>query len=265
MDNGFRAWLIEEELSENTISSYLFAVNEYQENYGEVTKENLLKWKAGLMEKHSPKTVNLRLCAMDRYIQYQGIDMKKLKRIKIQKQTSVENSMTLDLFNRLIEGLRQDGQTIWIAYYNLLAKTGARISEALAFTKSDLDRGYAELYTKNKVRRIYFPTELLKEIEAEFRNMDSDAILICNKHGKPMSSRGFANMMKTHAERYGIPKEKMHPHALRHMFAVEFLKRNSDISLLADLLGHSGVNTTMIYTRKSAEEQKAMLDKAVCW
>ena len=72
-------------------------------------------------------------------------------------------------------------------------------------------------------------------------------------------------MMQKHALKYGIPKEKMHPHAFRHMFAVEFLKRNNDISLLADIMGHSGVNTTMIYTRRSGEEQKRDFDETVNW
>lgn len=79
-----------------------------------------------------------------------------------------------------------------------------------------------------------------------------------------MDRKSYANVLKSFS-RYGIPKEVLHPHSFRHFFAIEFLRRNQNVSLLADLLGHSTVNTTMIYLRMSQEQQKRMIDDAVVW
>ena len=262
--NDFRAWLREEELSQNTIDSYVFAVYDFFEKFREINKKNLIDWKQALMDAgKSPKTVNLRLCAMERWCQFDRIDVGKIKRIRFQKNTTVENAMDIGNYKRLMTGLEKDGDEKWAAVYSLLALTGARISEALRIRKADLDAGMVELQTKNKVRRIYIPASLLKY--AYWQGLRPDDFLITNRCGQNLTSRGVASMMQKHALKYGIPKEKMHPHAFRHMFAVEFLKRNNDISLLADIMGHSGVNTTMIYTRRSGEEQKRAFDETVNW
>ena len=153
--NDFRAWLREEELSQNTIDSYVFAVYDFFEKFREINKKNLIDWKQALMDAgKSPKTVNLRLCAMERWCQFDRIDVGKIKRIRFQKNTTVENAMDIGNYKRLMTGLEKDGDEKWAAVYSLLALTGARISEALRIRKADLDAGMVELQTKNKVRRI---------------------------------------------------------------------------------------------------------------
>ena len=261
----FKAWLREEELSENTINSYVFAVNDFFTKYPVISKANLILWKQEMLEKKSPKTVNLRLCAIDRWIRFDGANVENVKRIRYQKQTTVENAMNFETYKRLIKCLEQEGNEKWIAYYKLLATTGARISEALNLTKADLEKGVAVMQTKGKVRRIYIPTRLKEECANVWGELEDGDFLISNKQGNKMTSRGFASMMKKHASMYGLPLEKMHPHAFRHMFAIEFLKRNNNISLLADIMGHSGVNTTMIYTRRSEQEQRQAFNNAINW
>lgn len=262
--NDFKAWLREEELAQNTIDSYVFAVSDFYEKFREINKENLILWKQALIDAgKSPKTVNLRLCAIERWCQFARVDVGKLKRVRFQKQTTVENAMDIDNYKKLMDGLSEDGDKKWTAIYMLLALTGARISEALRLRKSDLETGIAEMQTKNKVRRIYIPEKLL-ECEP-WNDLRPDDFLITNRYGQNMTSRGVSTMMKNHAIKYNIPAEKMHPHAFRHMFAIEFLKRNHDISLLADFMGHSGVNTTMIYTRRSGEEQKRIFNETIDW
>lgn len=261
----FKAWLREEELSENTINSYVFAVKDFFTKYDEISKANLILWKQEMLKVKSPKTVNLRLCAIDKWIEFCGANIEKVKRIRYQKQTTVENAMDVETYKHLIKCLEQDGNEKWIAYYKLLATTGARISEALNLTKADLEKGDAVMQTKGKVRRIYIPARLKEECANVWGELEDGDFLISNKQGNKMTSRGFASTMKKHASMYGLPSEKMHPHAFRHMFAIEFLKRNNDISLLADIMGHSGVNTTMIYTRRSEREQRQEFNKAINW
>ena len=147
----------------------------------------------------------------------------------------------------------------------VLAKTGARISEALKFTKADLLKGSVTMPTKGKVRTIYFPDSLVKELMPYLTKMNERDSIFQNQYGKPITSRGVSGELKKYAVKYGIPRENVHPHAFRHFFAIQFLKRNNNISLLADILGHSGVNTTMIYLRMSQKQQKTELDEAVNW
>lgn len=263
--SDFKDWLVEEELSSNTIKAYIFAVSDFYKKHKEFNKTNIIAWKQEMIRACSPKTINLRLCALDKWAQFIGYNLGKVKRVKYQKQTTVENAMDIESFNKLIKCLEDDGNKRWVAYYKLLALTGTRISEALSLTKRDLDRGIATLLTKNKFRQIYIPFRLQTECADIWNDLDKDDLLIQNRHGEKMTSRGFSSMMKKHSDLYGIPKEKMHPHAFRHMFAIEFLKNNPDISLLADLLGHSGVNTTMIYTRRTKQEQIRDVNKAVTW
>ena len=179
--------------------------------------------------------------------------------------TCVENVISPEQYQRLIDGLKAEGKEKEAVYIEIPAKTGARVSEFIQFRKRDLDRGYAEFFTKGKVRTIYFPEKALKEWREYFKNLKENDFLVRNKYGQQMTTRGFDSIFKRYAIKYGVPKEVAHAHGLRHFFAKEFLKRNKDIMLLADLLGHSGVNTTMIYTRNSKEEQMDKLNKAVDW
>lgn len=261
---GFEAYLIEKELSKSTKACYLHAVKLYFEYAKSMDKINIINWKNMLLETLSPKTVNLYLSGVRKYCEYKETYL-SVKQVKIQRTTTVENVMTIGQYNKLIEGLKRDGADDWVMYYTILAKTGARISEFIKMKKADLNAGYAEMHTKGKVRRILFPAALRDQAKRHYKNLKSGECLCRNKYGQPMTARGFALMLKSHAQKYGIPEENAHPHSFRHLFAIEFLKRNKNISLLADLLGHSGVNTTMIYLRLSQEQQADELNEAMNW
>lgn len=262
--SDFECYMVEEELSENTREVYLRSVRMFFSEYDELNKLNLISWKNELLENSKPRTVNLRLTAIERYCKFKEICI-PVKRVKEHKMSSVENVITPKQYQQLIKGLKADGNVRWVAIVKLMAKTGGRVSEVRRFTKGDLKRGYVDLRTKGKIRRIYFPKSLVKEISEYIADMSDDAVICSCKNGKPLTSRGIAGGLQRYAKIYSIPKEVMHPHSFRHFFAIEFLKRNNNISLLADLLGHSGVNTTMIYLRMSQEQQKEAIDSAVNW
>ena len=260
----FEEFMIEEELALNTRNTYLYALKDFFSRYHELNKRNILEWKAVLQSKFKPQTVNLRLAAMEKYCKFQGITI-PVKRIKIHRTGSVENVITPEQYEKLVKGLESDGLTRWLVIVKIMAKTGARVFEALKFTKKDIQAGYVDLPAKGKIRRIYFPKSLTEELNSYLINLKDNDVLCTNHYGAPITSRGISSQLKIFAVKYGIPKENAHPHAFRHFFAIEFLKRNSNISLLADLLGHSGVNTTMIYLRMSQAQQKEAVDHAVNW
>lgn len=263
--NGFKNWCREQELSENTISSYINNLNEYEKYASDdFSKDKIVEFKWDRMKHRKAKTVNHYITAIKKYCKYKGIEC-DVKKVKVQQISAVENVITLEQFNFLVNNLKQEGKDKYAAYFFIPAKTGARINEFLRFTKQDLDNGYATLFTKGKVRTIYFPKKMYEEIGDVFKGLNPEERLYTNKYGGPMTSRGFNSLFKHYAQKYGIPKEVAHAHGLRHLFAIEFLKRNPNISLLADILGHSGINTTMIYTRESKEAQRKKFDDTVDW
>lgn len=264
---GFCNYLIKCERSQNTIRSYLLALTQFftfAKSSEQPDMLSIIEWKQMLMQQHSPSTVNLRLSAMRSYCKYIGVPC-DVKLLKIQRATSANNVITLQMYERLIDGLLLNGNRRWAAYYKILAMSGVRCSELLKIRKGDLYRHEMELFTKGKIRCIIFPARLIDEVYADFEGMaDSDYICV-NYRGERLTQRGIRAMLKKHAEQYGIPQSCAHPHAFRHLFAIEFLKHNSNLALLADLLGHSNVNTTSIYLRLSQEQQQQALDEAVTW
>ena len=120
------------------------------------------------------------------------------------------------------------------------------------------------MFTKRKIRTIQIPQSLTDELQAYLKSFRDDETVIRNKNNQPMDRNSYYNALQKFS-RYGIPKEVLHPHSLRHFFAIEFIRRNPNVSLLADILGHSTVNTTMIYLRMSQEGQKRAVDEAVDW
>lgn len=263
--NEFRKYLYEEELSENTIAAYIDGVKLYDKMFDGISKQNLIAFKKYLMDNFAPKTVNNRITAILRYCQFQDIPM-KLKQIKLPKQTHIDNVISLEQFEKLVNGLKTDRNERWYTYIMLLAKTGMRISEALRVTKKDILAGSVTMHTKGHMRTIYFPKSLIEDVAPYLEKIRENETIIQNcDTGEALSSRGVSAQLQRFAKKYDIPKEVMHPHSFRHFFAIEFLKRNDNIALLADLLGHGSVNVTQIYLRQSKEQQKAAVDEAVNW
>ena len=261
---GFNQYLFEEELADNTRASYVYALRDFAEKFTAVNKFNVIMWKQELSCGRAPGTVNLRLSAMERYCRFKGIKL-DIRRVRVQRLTSIENVITLEEYHRLLDGLTSDRYIRHLIIVVLLAKTGARISEVLRFTRRDLQKGYVDIRTKGKIRRIYFPHSLHQQLASCLHCLSDDEHLCQNRFGKRITARGVADFLQDCAKRYGINEKHLHPHAFRHMFAIEFLKRNSNISLLADILGHVGVNTTMIYLRMSQEQQRQEVDRSINW
>ena len=130
-----------------------------------------------------------------------------------------------------------------------------------------MQEGYVDLYSKGgKLRRLYIPKKLQSEALSwiESRNITSGYLFV-NRFGKPITSRGVSQQLKNYAVKYGLRVEVVYPHSFRHLFAKNFLDKYNDIALLADLMGHESIETTRIYLRRTASEQRAIVDKIVTW
>lgn len=260
----FEEWLEEAERAENTINNYLFAVKKYFSEFDELTKKNMIEFKKNMLESSSPKTAANRCIAMNQYCEFVGKQECKVKSIKIHKQNTVENVPTLEEFNYLLKCLEEDEKwkTYWMVQF--LAKTGARVSELVKFEKNHLQKGEVTIWTKGKIRKILIPQELIKDSETYFSSEPDGKWMFPNKYGKQMTTRGVAETIKK-CKKYGIREEILHPHAFRHLYAIQFLKANNNIALLADLMGHESVDTTSIYLRLSEKEQRNQLNQAMKW
>ena len=268
--DGFRQYLYEEEMSRNTVISYIKAVTLYAEKHDEITKGNLIEYKQEQLAKYKPSTVNLRIAGMMCYCRFAKI-AEHLKPVKMPPKMTAENVITQEQLDQLIGCLDADHKRCWIVNVLLLAKTGMRISEALRVKKSDIEAGQVQMHTKGHMRTIYFPASLVEAISEDIADLSlSDQVIRGNRHQthKPLpisSPASFRNSLNRLGVRYGIPKEVLHPHSFRHYFALEFLKENPDIALLADILGHRSIDMTRIYLRRSKEQLKDAVNKAVKW
>ncbi len=266
--DDFKLYLVSLNLATNTINAYLIAVKNYFLYFDEITKTNLLAWKADLIEKFKAKTVNLKIQAINNYLVFIGKESLKIKSVKVQQRLFLENVISDSDYHFLKKQLKKEKNKQWYFVVRFLAATGARISELIKIKVEHVKVGFIDIYTKGgKIRRIYIPKALRIEAESWIKNdlkFDSGYIFI-NRYGERITSRGVSQQLKKFAVKFGIDPNVVYPHSFRHRFAKNFLEKYNDIALLADLMGHESIETTRIYLRKTADEQQAIVDDVVTW
>ena len=267
MVTQFEKYLTKANLAKSTVTSYLWTLNYFLEHYKEVNKKNLLAYKGYLMENFKPQTVNLRLQAMNKFLEFSKQDKLKMKFVKAQQKNFLENVISDADYKFLKSKLKADGYDEWYFIVWFMAATGARVSELLQIKAEHVSVGYLDLYSKGgKMRRLYIPKKLCVEAEKWLKEQSiTSGYLFTNRLGNRLSTRGIAIQLKHFAEKYGLNRDVVYPHSFRHRFAKNFLERFNDIALLADLMGHESIETTRIYLRRSASEQQKIVDKVVTW
>lgn len=267
MIEKFERHLKDLNLSENTISSYTFALKQYNGKYGEVTRKNLRQYKVWLIENYKPQTVNLRLRAINCYLESINKVAWKQPFVKVQQKAFLENVISEADYEYFKNRLKQDGEMFWYFVIRFLAATGARISELIQIKVEHIKLGHLDLYSKGgKLRRIYIPKSLQEEAIAWLNDKQQESgFIFLNKYGQRITTRGISGQLKKLAVRYEIDPAVVYPHSFRHRFAKSFLERCNDIAFLADLMGHESIETTRIYLRKTATEQREIVDNIVDW
>lgn len=264
----FKQFLLAKNLAKNTVSAYVVAIQGYKELFDEVNKKDLLQWKTYLIENYKAKSVNLKIQAMNKYLEFIGKDKLRLKSIKVQQRMFLENVISDADYVFFKKKLKKEPNIEWYFIVRFLCATGARISELIKIKVEHVKVGYIDIYSKGgKVRRIYIPLALRKEtikwIENDLK-IESGYIFL-NRFGERITTRGISQQLKNYAIKYGIDHKVVYPHSFRHRFAKNFLEKYNDISLLADLMGHESIETTRIYLRKTASEQQKLVDEIVTW
>ena len=262
----FELHLRHQGLSENTIKSYLFGTSYFLKNYN-LKLEDLLEYKGYLLEHFKPKTVNLRIQGINKYLEFMNEEKLKLSFVKIQQKSFLEDVISHADYLFLKRKLKKDENYKWHFVVWYLGATGARVSELIKIKVEHVEVGYFDIYSKGgKVRRLYIPKKLREEsgdwIKEENR---TSGYLFLNRFNEAITARGISQQLKNYAEKYGLNTQVVYPHSFRHLFAKNFLSKYNDIALLADLMGHESIETTRIYLRKSASEQQNIVDKVVTW
>ncbi len=267
MKEDFEAFLRQGNMAENTISAYLYAVREFHSLHKEVNKRNLLLYKTRLIETHKPKTINLRIQAINKYLTFLKKERLRIKSVKVQQRTYLENVISNADYNFLKNKLKKDGHTEWYFVVRYLAATGTRVSELVQIKVEHVAAGYFDIYAKGgKVRRIFIPKKLREETRVWLKEQQRDSgYLFLNRFGEKITTRGIAQQLKNYAIKYKLNPAVVYPHSFRHRFAKNFLERFNDISLLADLMGHESIETTRIYLRRSSMEQQEIVDRIITW
>ena len=166
MVESFKTALRESNMAENTISAYLYAVNDYFSKYRTLNKRNLLLYKASVIEQFKPKTVNLRIQALNKFLEHVGKPKLRLKSVKVQQRTYLENVISQADYLFLKRKLKQEENLMWYFVVRFLTATGARVSELIQIKVEHVRIGYFDIYSKGgKVRRLFIPKSLREESE----------------------------------------------------------------------------------------------------
>ena len=254
-------------MAKNTVSAYCYAVNDYFARHRVLNKKSLLLYKTYLIETFKPKTVNLRIQALNKYLEFEGKTKLRLKSVKVQQRTYLENVISNADYAFLKNRLKKEENKEWYFVVRFLAATGARVSELVQIKVEHVRIGYFDIYTKGgKIRRLFIPKTFRKEAEEWLKMSDRESgYLFLNRFGERITTRGISQQLKNYAEKYGLNTKVVYPHSFRHRFAKNFLEKFNDIALLADLMGHESIETTRIYLRRTSAEQQEIVDKVITW
>lgn len=262
----FRQELANEEKSKVTIEKYVHDVSAFFFYLGEkavVTKETVIAYKEYLVEHYALRSVNSMLAALNCFFKKVGWYDCIVKSLKIQKEAfrMPEKELTKEEYYKLLETAEKRGNLRLNLLMQTICGTGIRISELKYLTVEAVKKGRMQVRCKGKNRVVLLPVKLCGKLKQYIRENDikSGSVFI-TRSGKPMDRSNICKEMKSLCEEAGISREKVFPHNLRHLFACTYYQLKKDISHLADLLGHSNINTTRIYTLTTGEEEVKQME-----
>lgn len=231
---------------------------------GEITKETVIRYKERLKEEYKPASVNVKLSALCSFLSFAGAQELRVKQLKIQRQTycSQDRELSEWEYRRLVEAAQTQGNEKLSLVIQTICATGIRVSELKFITAEALETGEARIRLKGKDRTILLPGKLRKLLRkyAKRRCIATGSVFV-TKSGRPLDRSNIWRMMKKLCESAGVSPKKVFPHNLRHLFARKFYSIDHDIARLADILGHSSINTTRIYIITTGREHQRLLEK----
>lgn len=263
---AFARQLGEEERSPATLEKYLREVRQFAAFLGgrEVTRELAAAWREELSARQSPATVNGKLTALDRLLASLGWEDCRVKHLRVQRQLFRDSARELsrEEYARLVETARRLGRGRLSLLMETICATGIRVSEVRYITAEAVREGRTEIALKGKIRTILLPGKLCRKLEKYARQKKiTSGELFLTRSGRPMSRKQIWAEMKGVCRAAGVAPSKVFPHNLRHLFARCFYRVSRDVAKLADVLGHSSIETTRIYLISTGAEHMKILSR----
>ncbi len=263
---AFGDWLKSEEKSENTVEKYIRDASAFMGYLAgaSVTKEAVIAYKNKLIsENYAVRSINSMLASLNSLFSFLGWHDCRVKSMKVQRQiyVSQERELTKAEYERLLDAAKIKSERLYYLMQTICS-TGIRISELRFITVEAVKSGEASINCKGKRRRVWLPKKLCRMLReyAKKNNIKRGSVFV-TKTGKPLDRSNIWAEMKKLCEKAGVDKRKVFPHNLRHFFARVYYSREKDIVRLADILGHSSINTTRIYTMESGDVHRRQIER----
>lgn len=262
----FGQYMREEEYGKATMEKYLREVRCFYRWLGDrgVDKGTTAKFKSCLQEKgYAPSTINGKLSALNAFFRFAGWEECRVKYLRIQRQIfrDQEKELSREEYRRLLKTAKERKNERLVLLMETICGTGIRVSETEYITVEALKRGRAEVRLKGKVRIIFLPEKLCRRLlsYAGKQGIEAGEIFLTRSGGR-LSRRQVWREMKELCKYAGVEEAKVFPHNLRHLFAEAYYRVSGDIVKLADVLGHSSIETTRIYLMTSGKEHTRYLE-----
>ena len=262
----FKESLFNEEKSYATIQKYVRDVQALADWLSEesVTKALLVQYKKHLTEIYAPSSVNATIASLNHFFDFCGACELKLKTLKLQRQVFAhsENELSKSEYQRLLNAaISRKNERLYLLMQTICS-SGIRVSELKYVTVGAIMTGRAEISLKGKRRTVFLSDSLCKQLKrfAKEQKIKSGPVFI-TKNGNPLDRSNIWSDMKKLCKDANVSPNKVFPHNLRHLFARTYYSIQKDIVRLADILGHSSINTTRIYTMESGETHRKQLQR----
>ncbi len=262
----YAIYLREQERAEQTIQKYVRDLNALRKYLAgrPLTKEMLLRWKEELTGVYAPASVNTMLTAVNCFLAFAGCRQLTVRLLKIQRSlfSDEKRELTRGEYARLVQAAEREGNKRLSLIIQTLCATGMRVSELRFITAAALSCGRAEITNKGKRRVVFLPDKLRQTLKKYLQKQKRTAgAVFVTRTGNPLDRSNIWREMKSLCRLAGVAPEKVFPHNLRHLFARTYYAIEKDLSRLADLLGHSNVNTTRIYTAESGRTHARHMER----
>ena len=264
---AFQQYLYERENARATIRKYMTDIRTFCRYLGkdrEADKNRLLLYKEWLLEHYAISSANSMLVALNQFLKFKGYASLTVKRIKTQRSLfrQEEKELTKGEYRKLVEAARGEGKEQLALCMETIAATGVRISELQYFTVERVQKGRIEIMNKGKYRRIFLPDPLRRKLLDYIKeNRIREGYIFITRNGKPKDRSNIWSEMKALQKKTGIQESKIFPHNFRHLFARVYYDATKDLVGLADLLGHSSLNVTRVYTSTSGQIYQRQLNR----
>lgn len=263
---AYGCWLRQEERASGTMEKYLRDIRNFFAwlDGRAVTKEIVTEWKEQLQTEKAASTVNGALAALNGLFRFLGWEDCRVRFLKVQRRLfrDSKRELTRNDYERLITTARERGQDRLALLMETICATGIRVSEVQYITVEAAQQGRTEISLKGKIRTIILPAKLCRKLlKYAKKNKTASGEVFLTRNGKPLSRRQIWAEMKALCKYADVEPSKVFPHNLRHLFATAFYRACKDIVKLADVLGHSSIETTRIYLLTSGVEHQRQLDR----